>query len=41
MLESVTYELLLRGFDEDTVRKFMGENTLRVMAEVDRVAAGG
>lgn len=41
MLESVTYELLRRGFDEETVRKIMGENTLRVMAEVERVAEGG
>lgn len=38
--ESVTYELLRRGFDDDTVRKIWGENTLRVMAEVERIAEG-
>jgi membrane dipeptidase len=36
-LESVTYELLARGFDEATVGKVLGENTLRVMAEAERV----
>jgi membrane dipeptidase len=38
-LEAVTYELLARGFDENTVRKVLGENTLRVMREAERVAA--
>jgi membrane dipeptidase len=38
-MENITYELLKRGFDEATVRKVWGENTLRVMAEVERVAA--
>jgi membrane dipeptidase len=38
-LENVTYELLARGLDEATVRKIWGENTLRVMAEAERVAA--
>ena len=37
-LEAVTYELLARGFDESTVRKVLGENTLRVMREAERVA---
>lgn len=37
-LEAVTYELLKRGFDEATVRKILGENTLRVMREVEGVA---
>ena len=37
--ENVTYELLKRGFDEATIRKVWGENTLRVMAETEKVAA--
>jgi membrane dipeptidase len=37
-LEAITYELLARGFDEATVRKVLGENTLRVMREAERVA---
>jgi membrane dipeptidase len=37
--ENVTYELLKRGFDEETIRKVWGENTLRVMAETEKVAA--
>lgn len=35
----ITYELLKRGVDETTVRKVWGENTLRVMSEVERVSA--
>ena len=38
-LENITYELLKRGFDEATIRKVWGENTLRVMAETEKVAA--
>jgi membrane dipeptidase len=37
-LGAVTYELLKRGYDEETVRKILGGNTLRVMAEVERTA---
>lgn len=37
--ENVTYELLKRGVDEGTIRKIWGENTLRVMGAVERVAA--
>ncbi len=37
--ENVTYELHKRGFDEATVRKVWGENTLRVMAQTEKVAA--
>jgi membrane dipeptidase len=40
-LESITYELLARGFDEATVRKVLGENTLRVMREAEQVAGVG
>ena len=38
-LGNVTYELLKRGYDEATIRKVLGENTLRVMREVEAVAA--
>jgi membrane dipeptidase len=37
--ENITYELLKRGVDEGTIKKIWGENTLRVMAAVERVAA--
>ena len=37
--ENITYELLKRGLPEDTIRKIWGENTLRVMAEAEKVAA--
>jgi membrane dipeptidase len=38
-LPVVTYELLKRGYDETTIRKVLGENTLRVMQEVEAVSA--
>ncbi|HAK55224.1 MAG: dipeptidase [Vicinamibacterales bacterium] len=38
-LGNVTYELLKRGYDDETVRKVLGANTLRVMQEVEEVAA--
>jgi microsomal dipeptidase-like Zn-dependent dipeptidase len=31
--------VLQRGFDEETIRKIWGENTLPVMTEVERVAS--
>jgi membrane dipeptidase len=37
--ENITYELLKRGVSDETVRKVWGENTLRVMAEAEKVAA--
>lgn len=38
-LEAITCELPARSFDENTVRKLLGEKTLRVMREAERVAA--
>jgi membrane dipeptidase len=35
---NITYELLKRGHSESDVKKVLGENLLRVMAEVERVA---
>jgi membrane dipeptidase len=37
-LPNVTYELLKRGYSEETIRKVLGENTLRVLAEAETVA---
>jgi membrane dipeptidase len=39
MLPKITEALVRRGYRDDDVRKILGENTLRVMAEVERVAA--
>lgn len=39
-LPTITYELLRRGYSEKDVRKILGENLLRVMGEVERVASG-
>jgi membrane dipeptidase len=38
MLPQITQALLERGYSDDDVRKILGENTLRVMAEVERVS---
>ncbi len=38
MLPNITYELLKRGYSERDIRKILGENTLRAMAEAERVA---
>lgn len=39
MLPKITDALLRKGYREADIRKILGENTLRVMAEVERVAA--
>ncbi len=36
-LPKITEALLRKGYSEDDVKKILGENTLRVMAEVERV----
>ena len=38
MLPNITYELLKRGYSERDIRKVLGENVLRVMAEAERVS---
>jgi membrane dipeptidase len=38
MLPNITYELLKRGYSEQDIRKILGENFLRVVAEAERVA---
>jgi membrane dipeptidase len=37
-LPVITYELLKRGYSETDIKKLLGENLLRVMAECERVA---
>jgi membrane dipeptidase len=37
-LPRITEALLQKGYSEDDVKKILGENTLRVMAEVERVS---
>jgi membrane dipeptidase len=39
-LPKITEALLKKGYSEDDVRKILGENTLRVMSEVERVSKG-
>ncbi|HKR22380.1 MAG TPA: dipeptidase [Pyrinomonadaceae bacterium] len=38
MLPNITYELLKRGYSEQDIRKVLGGNLLRAMAEAERVA---
>jgi membrane dipeptidase len=38
MLPKITEALLQKGYSESDVRKILGENTLRVMKEVERVS---
>jgi membrane dipeptidase len=38
MLPNITYELLKRGYSERDIRKVLGENLLRAMAEAERVS---
>jgi len=40
MLPNITYELLKRGYNEGDIRKILGENLLRVFAEVEKVSLG-
>jgi membrane dipeptidase len=39
-LPRITQALLDRGYSEGDVKKILGENTLRVMAQVERVSHG-
>jgi len=38
-LPNITYELMKRGYSDGDIRKVLGENFLRVMAEVERTAS--
>ena len=38
-LPTLTYELMKRGYSDADIKKFLGENLLRVMSRVERVAA--
>ncbi|HEY3137583.1 MAG TPA: dipeptidase [Blastocatellia bacterium] len=38
-LPNITYELMKRGYTDADIRKVLGENLLRVMTEVERVAS--
>lgn len=40
-LPKITEALLRRGYSESAIKKILGENTLRVMEQVERVASGG
>jgi membrane dipeptidase len=36
--EVITYELMKRGYSDEDLKKVLGENTLRVMADAERIA---
>ena len=38
-LPNITYELMKRGYSDADIKKVLGENFLRVMTEVERVAS--
>jgi len=38
-LPNITFELMKRGYSDVDIKKVLGENLLRVMSEVERVAA--
>ncbi len=38
-LPNITYELMKRGYSDADIKKVLGENLLRVMSEVERVAS--
>jgi membrane dipeptidase len=38
-LPTLTYELMKRGYSDADIKKFLGENLLRVMSRVEQVAA--
>lgn len=38
-LPTLTYELMKRGYSDGDIKKFLGENLLRVMSQVERVAS--
>ena len=38
-LPTLTYELMKRGYSDVDIKKFLGENLLRVMSQVERVAS--
>ncbi|MBL8180894.1 MAG: dipeptidase [Blastocatellia bacterium] len=39
-LPLITYEMLRRGYSETDIRKVLGENLLRAMSQMEKVAAG-
>ena len=39
-LPTLTYELMKRGYSDADIKKFLGENLLRVMSANERVSSG-